>query len=69
MIRPTAMYYQGRDFGQNGCAVTRCGESITGIANPLIWWAAVAAACYLVYRLVRYREWRVGAILMGLGAG
>lgn len=69
MIRPTAMYYLGSDAGQNGCEFVRCGESITGIANPLIWWAAVAASLYLSYRLVRYREWQVGAILTGLAAG
>lgn len=69
MIRPTAMYYQGSDLGQNGCEFARCGESITGIANPFIWWGAVAAAVYLVYRVIRYREWQVGAILTGIGAG
>jgi len=69
MIRPTSMYYQGSTFGQNGCAVDTCGTSITGIANPLIWWAATAAAFYLTYRLARYREWRVGLILAGLAAG
>ncbi|MEO7349289.1 MAG: phospholipid carrier-dependent glycosyltransferase [Terrimesophilobacter sp.] len=69
MIRPTAMYYEGSDFGQNGCEVVRCGESITCIANPLIWWAAVAAAIYLIYRVIRYREWQVGAILSGLAVG
>ncbi|MDJ0335916.1 phospholipid carrier-dependent glycosyltransferase [Salinibacterium sp. G-O1] len=60
LIRPTSMYYQGDDTG---------GESISGIANPIIWWAATAAALYLVYRLIRFREWRVGLILAGLGAG
>jgi dolichyl-phosphate-mannose-protein mannosyltransferase len=69
MIRPTSMWYQGSSLGENGCEFTTCGASITGIANPLIWWAATAAAVYLVYRLVRYREWRVGLILLGLGAG
>ena len=39
------------------------------MANPLIWWAAVAAALYLVYRLIRYREWRAGLILTGVAAG
>ena len=68
LVRPTSMFYQSVAAGENGCAVT-CGESITGIANPLIWWAATAAAGYLVYRLVRYREWRVGLILTGLAAG
>ncbi|MEB0014720.1 hypothetical protein QN416_24280, partial [Glaciimonas sp. Cout2] len=39
------------------------------IANPLLWWAGTAAVLYLVYRLARYREWRVGLILMGMVAG
>jgi dolichyl-phosphate-mannose--protein O-mannosyl transferase len=69
MIRPTSMWYQGSAAGENGCQWDSCGASITGIANPVIWWAATAAALYLVYRLARYREWRVGLILMGLGAG
>lgn len=66
LIRPTAMYYRGSTRGENGCAVDYCGESITGLANPLIWWAATAAALYLVYRLIRLREWRVGLVLAGL---
>ena len=69
MIRPTSMYYQGSDFGQNGCQFARCGESITEIANPLIWWGAAIAALYLVYRLVRFRQWQVGAILAGIAIG
>jgi len=69
MVRPTSMYYSGAEQGQNGCLAELCGSSITGIANPLIWWAATAALVYLVYRLVRYREWPVGLILTGMAAG
>ncbi|HEX4057090.1 MAG TPA: phospholipid carrier-dependent glycosyltransferase [Galbitalea sp.] len=69
MIRPTSMYFVGANYGQHGCTADYCGSSITGIANPLIWYAGVAAALYLVYRLIRYREWRVGLILTGLAAG
>ena len=69
MIRPTSMYYLGSNPGQNGCGTGYCGESITELANPLIWWAATVAVLYLVYRLVRYREWRVGLVLTGVGAG
>ncbi|HEY5231193.1 MAG TPA: phospholipid carrier-dependent glycosyltransferase [Galbitalea sp.] len=69
MIRPTSMYFTSANLGQHGCTVSFCGSSITGIANPLIWYAGVAAALYLLYRLIRYREWRVGIILAGLGAG
>jgi dolichyl-phosphate-mannose-protein mannosyltransferase len=69
MTRPTSMYYQGSSLGQNGCASSTCSSAITDLANPLIWWAAAAACIYLVYRLVRYRQWRVGLILTGLAAG
>jgi dolichyl-phosphate-mannose-protein mannosyltransferase len=69
MIRPTSMYFTSANLGQHGCTASFCGSSITGIANPLIWYAGVAAAIYLLYRLIRYREWRVGLILAGLGAG
>jgi dolichyl-phosphate-mannose-protein mannosyltransferase len=69
MIRPTSMYFSSANYGQNGCTANFCGTSITGIANPLIWYAGVAAAIYLVYRLIRFREWRVGLILAALAAG
>ncbi len=69
MIRPTSMWYQGSVAGENGCDFTNCGASVTGIANPLIWWAATAAVLYLVYRLARFREWRLGLVLMGMVAG
>lgn len=69
MIRPTSMYYVGTVKGQNGCSFANCSSAITSIGNPIIWWAAAVCAFYLVYRLIRRREWQVGAILMGLGAG
>ncbi|HEY2556168.1 MAG TPA: phospholipid carrier-dependent glycosyltransferase [Diaminobutyricibacter sp.] len=69
MIRPTSMYYQGTVLGQDGCTSSACSSAITSVGNPLIWWAAAAAVFYLVYRLVRYREWRVGLILTGIAAG
>jgi dolichyl-phosphate-mannose-protein mannosyltransferase len=69
MVRPTSMFYQSSSLGENGCDYDVCGASITGLANPLIWWAATAAVFYLVYRLARYREWRVGLILIGMAAG
>ena len=65
MIRPTSMYYSSDVY----CGADSCGASITGLANPLIWWAAAAAVLYLLYRLIRLREWRVGFILMGIVAG
>ncbi|MBT2498772.1 phospholipid carrier-dependent glycosyltransferase [Agromyces sp. ISL-38] len=69
MIRPTNMYFASTDDGSGGCGADTCWESVMGIGNPLIWWAAAAASVYLVYRLARYREWQAGAILLGLAAG
>ncbi|MBG6108310.1 dolichyl-phosphate-mannose--protein mannosyltransferase [Frigoribacterium sp. CG_9.8] len=69
LLRPTAFYYVGQPEGQGGCSYASCAQYVTSIANPILWWAATAALFYLVYRLVRYREWRVGLILMGMVAG
>ncbi|MFB2585920.1 dolichyl-phosphate-mannose--protein mannosyltransferase [Herbiconiux liukaitaii] len=67
LVRPTQMYVNEVDASTCGGAV--CYENITSIANPIIWWCATAALLYLVYRLVRKREWQVGLVLMGMVAG
>ena len=69
MVRPTVFYYRGSALGENGCEFNTCAEFVTSLANPILWWLAVAAAIYLVYRLIRRREWQVGLILAGLAAG
>ncbi len=69
LVRPTMMYYRGTDFGVDGCGSTRCAEVIHDLANPIVWWASVVALLYLVYRLIRYREWQVGIIVLGFAAG
>ncbi|WP_348788318.1 phospholipid carrier-dependent glycosyltransferase [Leifsonia sp. NPDC080035] len=70
MIRPVSMFYVGNADGQGGCmSAGGCSAAITSIGNPLIWWGAAAAILYLVYRLIRFREWQVGLILTGLAAG
>lgn len=69
MLRPTSMYFVDQATGVDGCTAARCDEAITSVANPLIWYAGVAALLYLLYRLARYREWRAGFVLMGIVAG
>ncbi|MDM4762112.1 phospholipid carrier-dependent glycosyltransferase [Galbitalea sp. SE-J8] len=74
MIRPTSMYYQAFDQGQidpgqGACTAASCGESITGLANPLIWWGGALSILVLVAVFVLRRQWQVGAILMGIVAG
>jgi dolichyl-phosphate-mannose-protein mannosyltransferase len=70
LFRPTAFYYESINKGVNGCtAVGGCAQYVTSIANPILWWAATAALVYLVYRLVKFREWQIGLVLMGIVAG
>jgi dolichyl-phosphate-mannose--protein O-mannosyl transferase len=69
MLRPTSMYYVGTTQGQAGCTANACSAAITSLGNPLIWWAGTAAVLFLVYWLIRYRDWRYGLILTGLAAG
>ena len=68
-VRPTMMYYQGSDFGDDGCLADRCGAVVHDLANPLLWWAAVAALGYLIVRLVLKREWQIGVLVLGVAAG
>lgn len=69
MTRPTSMFYEGASLGQSGCTFDACASAITPIANPLIWWSAAIAVFYVLYRLIRYRTWSAGFILMGMLAG
>jgi dolichyl-phosphate-mannose--protein O-mannosyl transferase len=70
MLRPTSMYYVGTKYGVDGCtSPDGCSSAITELGNPIIWWAGAAAVIYLVYRLIRYRDWRYGLILTALAAG
>ncbi|UFS59754.1 dolichyl-phosphate-mannose--protein mannosyltransferase [Subtercola endophyticus] len=69
MIRPTQMYVGTFNDGTGNCGAQTCYANITSVGNAAIWWAATAAIFYLVYRLIRKREWQVGLILMGMVAG
>lgn len=69
LARPTQIFYRGSGAGENGCQFDYCSEIVWSIANPLIWYAAVAAAAFLVYRLVRLRIPRDGLLLMGVAVG
>ncbi|MFK4761757.1 dolichyl-phosphate-mannose--protein mannosyltransferase [Microbacterium sp. ZW T5_45] len=51
LLRPTAVWV---DSDTTSCGTDHCIAVVSSIPNPLIWWAGVAAAVYLVYRLVRF---------------
>jgi len=69
LIRPTAVWV-GDDAS---CGTDHCMSVISTVPNPLIWYAGVAAAIYLLYRFVRGlierkpMPWTYGLPLVGLG--
>ena len=68
LIRPTAVWV-GDD---QSCGTDHCMSVISTVPNPLIWYAGVAAALYLLYRFVRGlierrpMPWTYGLPLVGL---
>ena len=68
MLRPTSMYYQGSATGENGCSAigNGCAENISSISNPLLWWAAVIAVLYLVWRCFARRNAGDWLVLTGV---
>ena len=70
LLRPTAVWVDSED--QSCWGTDHCIAVISAIPNPLIWYAGVAAAVYLLYRLVRGlirrqpMPWTYGIPLVGL---
>lgn len=70
LLRPTSVW-----VGDDGsCGTGHCISAISTLPNPLIWYGAVAAAVYLLYRFVRGLvarrpvPWSYGVPLVGLAA-
>lgn len=70
LLRPTSMYYLGSATGENGCTAggNGCSENITSIANPLLWWLAVIATVYLLWRAFAKRDGGYALVLTGITA-
>lgn len=67
--RPTSFHYRGSDDGITGCGADACSQAVTSLGNPVVWWGAtIALAVCLVAWLLR-RDWRPGAVLVGVAAG
>ncbi|MDQ0424507.1 MULTISPECIES: dolichyl-phosphate-mannose--protein mannosyltransferase [Cellulomonas] len=73
--RPTSFYYPTEVSGLTGdaarqaCGADSCSQAILAVGNPVLWWAGAAAVLVALFWLVRYRDWRAGAVLSGLLAG
>lgn len=69
MSRPVAFYYTSPTAGHNGCQVRQCSQEILAIGTPAIWWASIAAISALAVWWLLQRDWRAGAVLVGVAAG
>jgi dolichyl-phosphate-mannose--protein O-mannosyl transferase len=59
MIRPTAFWYD-TSCGEG------CAEYVTSVANPVLWYFAVFALGFLVFRMIRSHTWTLAPIVVGV---
>ncbi|UZN05249.1 phospholipid carrier-dependent glycosyltransferase [Cellulomonas sp. S1-8] len=73
--RPTSFFYPPEvsgltgDAAQQACGAESCSQAIVALGNPVLWWGGAAAILVALFWLLRYRDWRAGAVLSGLLAG
>ncbi|MBB4929700.1 dolichyl-phosphate-mannose--protein O-mannosyl transferase [Lipingzhangella halophila] len=66
MRTPVAFYYEGEE---TACDATECSSTILSIGTPAVWWLGIIAVLVMLGWWVTYRDWRAGAVLLGLTAG
>ncbi|MFG2007363.1 dolichyl-phosphate-mannose--protein mannosyltransferase [Spirillospora sp. NPDC048911] len=64
--RPVAFFYT-EPKGQ--CGAAKCSREILGIGTPVLWWGALVALVICVGLWAVVRDWRAGAVLLGVLAG
>ncbi len=64
--RPVAFSY---DDTMHSCSGGSCSQEVLAVGTPAIWWAATLALPVLAYQWLGRRDWRAGAILLGVAAG
>ena len=69
MARPTAFYWETFVDGARGCPTEKCVAETVALGNPIIWWAAILAILHQLWRWIGRRDWRSGAVLVGIAAG
>ena len=67
--RPTSFYWNSIKDGSQGCPTNNCAAEVLALGNPIIWWAAIGAMVHQVWRWTARRDWRAGAVLVGIAAG
>jgi dolichyl-phosphate-mannose-protein mannosyltransferase len=70
LARPVSFYSVCVPSGNNcGRAASSTESEVLAIGTPLIWWGAVAALLVCLAWWLTRRDWRAGAVLLGVAAG
>ena len=67
--RPVSFYWRSLEAGDGGCESTKCAAEVLAVGNPVIWWIGSVALVYTLWRWAARRDWRAGAVLVGVLAG
>jgi len=65
-LRPMLYYYDGTT---TGCGEQKCVSATMLIGTPAIWWLALPAIGWALWRTVARFDWRYAAVLVGYLAG
>ena len=66
MSRPVAFFYPAHAMG---CGTSSCSQEVLAVGTPMIWWASVATLLVCLGWWLTRRDWRAGAVLLGVAAG
>ena len=78
ITRPVAFFYEQYRVpvagAQNYCPSSGCtgpywSQEVLAIGTPLIWWSAILALVFCLGWWLLHRDWRAGAVLLGVLAG
>jgi dolichyl-phosphate-mannose--protein O-mannosyl transferase len=67
--RPVSYYYQTVGSTHAFCGAKQCAQETLAIGTPVLWWAALLALPYMLWRWIGHRDWRFGAAVCGIAAG
>lgn len=63
--RPVAFHWSA----QGGCGAPSCASEVLLLGTPVLWWSMIPALGALAWLGIARRDWRAGAIWMGVAAG
>ncbi len=66
MRTPVMFHYDGEAVG---CGTGNCVTSVVSIGTPIVWWLSLVAVVAMIAWWVTLRDWRAGAVLIGVAAG